>query len=99
MERTYANMGITTIRGVWVLLMLLVVVGLNVVGFYAARTHAYVPAGLAGFWIICVAIGNIRTLRELALLDPGERATQVAFQLATVQPILGIIPVVLLLLP
>ncbi len=81
------------------LLMLLVVVGLNVVIFYAVRTHAYVPAGLAGFWIVGVTIGNSRYLRELALLDPSEKATRVAFQLATVQPILGIIPVILLLLP
>lgn len=99
MQRAYATTGITTLRGVWILLAVFVLVGLNVVILYAVRTHAYVPAGLAAVWVIGVAIGNCLTLRKLTALDPNEKATQLAFQLATTQPILGIVPVILLMLP
>jgi len=99
MQRAYATTGITTLRGVWILLSVFVFLGLNVVVLYAVRTHAYVPASLAGFWVICVAVGSCQTLRTLTTLDPNERATQLAFQLATLQPICGIVPVILLMLP
>ena len=99
MQRAYATTGITTLRGVWILLSVFVFLGLNVVVLYAVRTHAYVPASLAGFWVICVAVGSSQTLRTLTTLDPNERATQLAFQLATLQPICGIVPVILLMLP
>jgi len=99
MQRAYAATGITTVRGVWILLAVFVFVGLNVVSLYAVRTHAYVTASVAGLWVISVAIGSCQTLRKLTTLDPNERATQLAFQLATVQPICGIVPVILLMLP
>ena len=99
MQRAYAATGITTLRGVWILLSVFVFVGLNVVILYAVRTHAYVTAGVAGLWVVSVAIGSCQTLRKLTTLDPNERATQLAFQLATVQPICGIVPVILLMLP
>ena len=99
MQRAYATTGITTLRGVWILLAVFVFVGLNVVILYAVRTHAYVPASLAGVWVVGVAIGSCQTLRKLTVLDPNEKATQLAFQLATTQPILGIVPVILLMLP
>lgn len=99
MQRAYAATGITTLRGVWILLAVFVFLGLNVVILYAVRTHAYVPAGLAGAWVVAVAIGSCQTLRKLTELDPNEKATQLAFQLATIQPILGIVPVILLMLP
>ena len=99
MQRAYAATGITTVRGVWILLAVFVFVGLNVVILYAVRTHAYVTASVAGLWVISVAIGSCQTLRKLATLDPNERATQLAFQLATVQQICGIVPVILLMLP
>jgi hypothetical protein len=54
---------------------------------------------LAGVWVIGVAIGSCQTLRKLTELDPNDKATQLAFQLATTQPILGIVPVILLMLP
>ena len=99
MERAYAATGITTVRGVWILLSVFVFVGLNVVILYAVRTHAYMTAGSAGIWVVGVAIGSCQTLRKLTTLDPSERATQLAFQLAMVQPICGIVPVILLMLP
>ena len=99
MERTYATAGITTVREIWVLLSVLLVLGVSVVVLYGVRTHAYALTGLAAFWIICVAVGCIRTLGELEQLDPDATGTQLAFRLATTQPILGIMPVILLLLP
>lgn len=98
MERTtYATTGITTVREVRTLLIALVLVGLGVVVFHAIRTHDIAASVMAGFWIVCVAIGNIRIIRELASLDPTERGTQVAVQQAAHAPILGIIPVIFLL--
>ena len=99
MQRAYAATGITTVRGVWILLAVFVFVGLNVVILYAVRTHAYVTASVAGLWVVGVAIGSCQTLRKLTGLDPNDKATQLAFQLATIQPILGIVPVILLMLP
>ena len=99
MQREYATTGITTLKGVWMLLSVFVVLGVNVVVFYAVRTHDWMQAGMWGIWVIGVAIGNCRTLRALTALDPNDKATQLAFQLATIQPILGIVPVLLLMLP
>jgi hypothetical protein len=101
MERTYTDtgMGITTIREAWILLTVQVVLGMNVAAFHVARTHDYWTAAIAVIWTVGVAIATIRTLRELAGLDPGEPATRIAFRLAALQPIVGISPVILLLLP
>ena len=99
MQREYAATGITTLWGVWMLLVVFVFLGLNVVILFAVRTHAYYQAGAAFVWILCVAIGSSQTLRKLTVLDPTDKATQLAFQLATIQPILGIVPVILLMLP
>lgn len=98
-QKAYATTGITTVWGVWMLLAVFVFLGLNVVVFYAARTHAYVQAATMLVWIIGVAVGSCRALRQLSVLDPDDKATQLAFQLATIQPILGIVPVILLMLP
>ena len=73
--------------------------GLQPVVLYGVRTHAYAVTGLAALWIVSVAVGSIRALQELAHLDPCEPGTQLAFRLAIMQPILGIMPVILVLLP
>jgi hypothetical protein len=98
MDTTYAELGITTPRGAYWSLIFFVVVGLNACVFAAAR-HEYLPAAIGGTWVLGVALGTLRALRIIVRLDAREEATRLAFQLILGQPIVGIVPVVLLLLP
>ena len=95
---TYSDVGITSPRDAYWLLGVMFVLGISVVVLYAVRTHEYVRAASAAGWMIAVAVGTIRALQQVVAL-PRDRAARLAFQLAAVQPILGITPVALLLLP
>jgi hypothetical protein len=97
---TYSDMGITTPRGAYWLLVFVFVLGVNAALLYAVRTHEYVRAAFIVGWMIAVAIGTVRALRMvIALGTPRHPATMLAFQLAAMQPVLGIMPLVLILLP
>jgi hypothetical protein len=97
---TYSDMGITTPRGAYWLLVVVFLLGVNVAALYGVRTHEYVRAAFVVGWMIAVAIGTVRGLRMvIALGSPRNPATMLAFQLAMLQPIIGIMPLVLILLP
>jgi hypothetical protein len=95
---TYSDSGITTAREAHFLLGVMFVVGISVAVLYAVRTDEYVRAASVAVWMIAVAVGTVRALREVVALPP-DRATKLAFQLAAMQPILGIVPLMLFLLP
>jgi len=95
---TYKDVGITRPRDAYWMLGVMFVLGISVVVLYAVRTHEYVRAAFAAGWMIAVAVGTIRALQQVVTL-PRDRAATLAFQLAAMQPILGITPLTLLLLP
>jgi len=98
MDTTYAELGITTPRGAYWSLVFFVVLGVNACVFAAVR-HEYLSALIGGTWVLGVALGTLRALRIIVRLDAREEAARLAFQLTVGQPIVGIVPVVLLLLP
>lgn len=98
METTYAEVGITTPRGAYWFLVLFVVLGMNVSLLTAVR-HDYLRAMTGAVWVLGVTVGTVRALRIIVRLDARDEAARLAFQLAVAQPIVGIMPVVLLLLP
>jgi hypothetical protein len=98
MDTTYAERGITTPRGAYWWLVFFVVLGVNACALTAVR-HQFLSALIGGTWVLGVAIGTLRALRIIVRLDPRQEAARLAFQLAIAQPIVGIVPVVLLLLP
>jgi cytochrome c biogenesis protein ResB len=97
-SETYADFGIRTINGAYWLLVFMAVLAINTVVVYAVRTHEVYRAALAGFWVLAITIGTVRALRRLATLEKSE-ATKFAFERVMLEPILGLVPLILLWLP
>jgi hypothetical protein len=95
---TYADFGIRTLNGAYWLMVFFVFSALNVVVFYGLRTHDVIRAATGGFWVVCVAIGTTRALKRLATFEKSE-VTKFAFERVMLEPILGLVPLILLWLP
>ena len=100
----YSEAGIRTKEGAYWLLAALLVAALNAIVLYVVRTNGpHLGRTLVVLvWVLAVAFGTLRALGRLAALETGEppdEARKLAFQLALIQPILGLTPVILLLLP
>ena|SRR5687767_3088944 len=101
--RTYSDVGVRTKQGAYWLLCVLMVLGVNTIAIYYVRTHETIQVASAAFWIFCIGLSTTRALRTLTVLEEKhaepDDAMKLAFQLAVTQPIVGIIPLVLLWLP
>jgi len=97
MNTVYSDIGIRTPAGAYWLLVVAFVLGITVDAFFVARTHQYLPAFIAGVWMLGVAIASVSALRTLATLPP-DQGSQLAFRL-TIAQIMSIVPLSLLLLP
>ena len=101
--RTYSDVGVRTKQGAYWMLLVLMVLGFNTIGVYYVRTHETIQVASAAFWILCIGVSTTRALRALAVLEEKhaepDDAMKLAFQLAVTQPIVGIMPLVLLWLP
>jgi hypothetical protein len=96
-DTVYNDIGIRTSAGAYWLLFVALVLGVTVDALFAARTHQYVTAFIAGIWMLGVTIGAVRALRTLATLPP-DPVSQLAFRL-TIAQIVSIVLLSLLLLP
>jgi len=97
-SETYADFGVRTIQGAYWMLIIMAVLAANTVVFYGVRTHEVYRAAFAGMWVLAVTIGTLRALKRLATLEKSE-ATKFAFERVMLEPILGLVPVILLWLP
>ena len=101
--RTYSDVGIRTKQGAYWLLCVLMVLGFNTIAVYYVRTHETYQAAFAVVWILAIGFSTARALRSLAVLEEKhpepDDAMKLSFQLAVTQPIVGIMPLVLLWLP
>ena len=65
----------------------------------ALRCRRFLKPALGEFWLLMVTVGTIRTLRRLGALEKEHpeptAAMKLAFEMATIQPILGIVPLLL----
>lgn len=101
--KTYSDVGIRTKQGAYWTLCVLMFLGFNTIALYYVRTQETYQVAFAAFWILCVGVSTVRALRALAALEEKhpepDDAMKLSFQLAVTQPIVGIIPLVLLWLP
>lgn len=101
--RTYSDVGVRTKQGAYWMLCILMVLGFNTIAVYYVRTHETIQVATAAAWILAIGFSTTRALKALAVLEEKhpepDDAMKLAFQLAVTQPIVGIIPLVLLWLP
>ena len=95
---TYTDVGIRTIQGAFWMLIIMALLAANTVVVYAVRTNDVYRAAFAGLWVLCVTLGTGRALKRLATLEKSE-ATKFAFERVMIEPILGLVPLILLWLP
>jgi hypothetical protein len=95
---TYADFGVRTIHGAYWLLDIMALLAANTVVFYGVRTYEVYRAAIAGVWVLAVTIGTVRALKRLETLEKSE-ATKFAFERVMIEPILGVVPLILLWLP
>ena len=97
---TYSEFGIRTKQGIYWLLGAMVLVGANGIALYGLRTGELVRTAIAGVWLVMVAAATIRTLQHLSALEHQHSGNptdsmRMLFRLAVLQPILGIVPLLI----
>jgi hypothetical protein len=95
---TYSDLGIRTRQGVYWVMVIMFMVGANAVAISAQPDHR-LQTGIAVFWLFALAVATVRNLAKLAALEkvhpePTE-AMKLLFQMTMIQPMIGVVPLLI----